>query len=32
MEFLFEEDPYYPLAVAFRRHHTAGTHQGRFSI
>ncbi|MGI6357161.1 MAG: DUF885 family protein [Bacillota bacterium] len=23
MEFLFEEDPYYPLAVAFRRHHTA---------
>lgn len=23
MEFLFPEDPYYPLAVAFRRHHTA---------
>lgn len=23
MEFVFPEDPYYPLAVAFRRHHTA---------
>ncbi len=23
MEYLFDEDPYYPLAVAFRRHHTA---------
>lgn len=23
MEYIFPEDPYYPLAVAFRRHHTA---------